>query len=194
MFLDIVKPNPETTVLDVGFSEYEYNESANLLEKEYPYPQSITALGIHKPKRFLERYPQVKAVKYDGKIFPFKDQSFDVCWSNAVLEHVGSRDKQLAFVKEIKRVAKLAFVTTPNRHFPVEVHTRTPLLHLLPKEIFDRYLSFVGKKWFTHLNLLSLKDIKKILTDSGISHYRVVKNRLLFFVLDFVIIFGNEQN
>ncbi len=61
-------------------------------------------------------------------------------WSNAVLEHVGTRDDQLLFLREVRRVGRRVFLTTPNRHFPVEVHTRTPLLHWLPKPVFERYL------------------------------------------------------
>ena len=43
------------------------------------------------------------------------------------------------FLQELMRVARHGYVTTPNRYFPVETHTRVPLLHiLLPKRIFDR--------------------------------------------------------
>ena len=53
-------------------------------------------------------------------------------FSNAVIEHVGGRAEQRRFVDESLRVAPRAFVTTPNRWFPVEVHTRLPLVHWLP--------------------------------------------------------------
>ena len=190
IFLETIKPTLKLRILDVGFTENEYSETDNFLEKNYPYPQNITALGIDTPKKFRERYPQVKAVKYDGNKFPFDDRTFDVCWSNAVLEHVGNGDKQTMFLKEIKRVAKVAFITTPNKYFPVEVHTRTPLLHFLSKKLFDKYLSLIGKTWAAgnYMNLLSYKDIRKLLKEAGINNYDIIKNRLLF-TLDFVIIF-----
>ena len=190
IFLETIKPTLKLRILDVGFTENEYSETDNFLEKNYPYPQNITALGIDTPKKFRERYPQVKAVKYDGNKFPFDDRTFDVCWSNAVLEHVGNRDKQTMFLKEIKRVAKVAFITTPNKYFPVEVHTRTPLLHFLSKKLFDKYLSLIGKTWAAgnYMNLLSYKDIRKLLKEAGINNYDIIKNRLLF-TLDFVVIF-----
>lgn len=192
-FLEIIRPPHYTTILDVGFTENEYTETDNFLEKNYPYPQNITALGIDTPKKFRERYPQVKAVKYDGKKFTFNDRAFDVCWSNAVLEHVGNKNRQTMFLREIKRVGKVAFITTPNRYFPVEVHTHTPFLHFLPKKLFDKYLTLIGKEWATkeYMNLLSLKDIQKLLLAAGIPHYRIIKNKLLFFTLDFLIIFGD---
>ncbi len=110
-----------TTVLDVGYADDEYSETDNYLERHYPHPHNITALGVVEPKKFHQRYPQVNTVVYDGKVFPFTDKQFDICWSNAVIEHVGDRDRQLLFLREIKRVSRSAYITTPNRHFPVEV-------------------------------------------------------------------------
>lgn len=75
----------------------------------------------------------VKVVLYVGKIFSFEDNSFDICWSNAVIEHVGDLKAQLHFITEVNRVTKSVIFYTPNKLFPIEIHTRTPLLHLLPK-------------------------------------------------------------
>ncbi|MEB3181395.1 MAG: methyltransferase domain-containing protein [Nostocaceae cyanobacterium] len=190
-FIDNFQPTAKHTILDVGFQDKDYTGTENFLETNYLYLEQITALSLDKPKESLARYPQLKIVTYDGKIFPFPDQSFDICWSNAVLEHVGSEEQQVLFLKEIKRVAKAAMITTPNKYFPIEVHTLTPLLHFFPKKIFDNYLSFVGKKWATgdYMNLLSLRDLQRLLHQAGIDKYKIVKNRFSFFTMDFVIIF-----
>ena len=189
-FLSNLHPTSETTILDVGFSDKEFSSTDNFLEKHYNYPENITALGIEKPQNFSKKYPKTKVVTYNGKDFPFKNDVFDICWSNAVMEHVGDREAQVQFIKEIKRVAKTAFITTPNKYFPVEIHTRTPILHFLPKKIFDCYLTLIGKKWATksYMNLLSKKNIHNILSLAQIHNYRIIKNRILFFTLDFVII------
>lgn len=188
-FNKLLEPSAGTTILDVGFNEEEYTPVDNFFEKNYPYPHNITALGMDSPQKFLKRYPLVKAIKYDGKIFPFADKEFDICWSNAVLEHVGNTDAQILFLKEIKRVAKRAFISTPNKFFPIEVHTKIPLLHFLPKRMFDKILVCTGKKWAAgnYMNLLSLKELKCQLRKAEISNYRIIKNKLLFFTLDFVI-------
>jgi len=193
-FINTFQPTPDTKILDVGPSEGEYSPSDNLIEKLYPYPGSITALGIEAFDEFIKRYPSVTLQNYDGKHFPFEDKSFDICWSNAVIEHVGDDDRQVLFLKEINRVAKSAFLTTPNRLFPVEVHTRTPLLHFLPKQVFDRYLHLVGKSWAAddYMFLLSLKDIQRLLQQAGIENYIIKKNRFMGFVMDFVIMFGDH--
>ncbi|HEY3298393.1 MAG TPA: class I SAM-dependent methyltransferase, partial [Armatimonadota bacterium] len=147
MFLEAVKPDAELTILDVGFNAREYSSVDNYLEKHYPWQHRITALGIESPGEFGSLYPLVKAIKYDCNLFPFCDKSFDVCWSNAVIEHVGDAAAQESFLREIARVSDFAFVTTPNRTFPIEVHTRVPLLHFLPKGIFDAFMRMIGKKW-----------------------------------------------
>ncbi len=186
-----ISPNALLRVLDVGFSENEYSPTDNYIEKYYQYPEMLTALGVNTPKVFKERYPKVKAIQYDGHAFPFGDKEFDVCWSNAVIEHVGNFDKQQFFLSEIRRVASKAFLTTPNRLFPIEVHTRTPLLHYLPKNIFDSYLRLIGKTWATgnYMNLLSVNDIQRLLMKAGIRNYRIIPNKLLGFTMDFIIIF-----
>ncbi len=194
LFLKHLKPNKDSKVLDVGFNEYEYRDTVNYLEKNYPYQNNITALGIFENSpRFSERYPKVEIVNYDGAIFPFANKSFDICWSNAVIEHVGEKNNQIRFLKEIKRVSKKAFITSPNKLFPIEIHNRIPLLHiLLPKKIFDKFLFRIGKTSFTgdNLNLLTMWQLKKCLKKAGISNYTIIRNRFLFFfTIDFVVIF-----
>ena len=191
IFLNELTPTQELRILDVGFSEEEYSSVDNFIEKHYPYPDMLTALGVDIPDKFITRYPKVAAVHYDGGLFPFEDKSFDLVWSNAVIEHVGDRSKQLVFLNEIKRVAKRAYITTPNKFFPIETHTRTPLLHYLPKRIFDKYLSLVGKRWAAgdYMHLLSHTELKTLLFDADIMEYKIIKNSFFGFTLDFVIIF-----
>jgi len=69
----------------------------------------------------------------DGTSLPFADQSFDLVFSNSVIEHVGSRGAQARFAAEIARVGKQYWVQTPNRYFPIEQHLWTPFVHWLPR-------------------------------------------------------------
>ncbi len=192
IFNEKINPGRKTTLLDVGFTEEEYFVNENYLENNYPYLENVTALGLEEPKKFQVKYPKVKAIKYDGKIFPFQEKEFDVVWSNAVLEHVGGIENQIVFIKEIKRVGKKAFITTPNRLFPIEVHTLTPLLHLLlPKKIFDRFLIMIGKRWAIgdYMNLLSIRKLKYVLKEAGVNDFQIIRNKIMLFTMDFVVIF-----
>lgn len=69
----------------------------------------------------------------DGTNLPFADRSFDLVFSNSVIEHVGSRVDQAQFAAEIARVGKSYWVQTPNRYFPIEHHVWTPVVHWLPR-------------------------------------------------------------
>ncbi len=69
----------------------------------------------------------------DGITLPFADKSFDLVFSNSVIEHVGSRADQARFASEIARVGKQYWVQTPNRYFPIEHHLWTPFVHWLPR-------------------------------------------------------------
>lgn len=190
-FIRYYSPDSSARILDVGASEDEYRPAANIIEKKYPFPQKITALGIEKYIGFRKRYPMVRAVNYTGGKFPFSDDEFDIVWCNAVLEHVGDRAMQRQFFEEIARVGKKAFVTTPNRYFPFELHTKIFLLHYLPKKYFDKILKLCGKSWAAgdYMHLLSLSEIRGILKDCGITQYKIARNRILGFTVDFIITF-----
>jgi hypothetical protein len=69
----------------------------------------------------------------DGRCLPFPDRSFDLVFSNSVIEHVGDAASQKQFAREVSRVGRAYWVQTPNRWFPVEQHLLTPLIHWLPK-------------------------------------------------------------
>jgi hypothetical protein len=198
LFERLVRPEPSLTVLDVGFNDVEHSATDNYIEKHYPWRAQMTALGIDAPVHFGERYPEIKALQYDGVTFPFDNDAFDVCWSNAVLEHVGGHanrwDAQVHFLREIDRVSRTAFITTPNKWFPVEVHTRTPLLHWLPKRWFDAYLRGRKQDWAAgdYMDLLSRGALVRLLADAGIRDYRIVQNRLAGLTLDFAIAWGER--
>ncbi len=134
-FLQLFQPGPETTVLDVGVTNAAFGggSSDNFLEALYPWPGQITAVGHTELDRFEAAFPAVRAVRADGRQLPFADGQFDLGFSNAVVEHVaGGRAGQRQFVHELCRVASRVFVTTPNRFFPLEVHTLLPFAHWLP--------------------------------------------------------------
>jgi SAM-dependent methyltransferase len=145
LFFDLLQPGPETTVVDVGVTDAPFGSGStdNFFEALYPWPERITGVGHTELERFAAAFPQVRAVRADGRALPFGNAEFDVGFSNAVVEHVaGGREGQQQFVHELCRVARRVFVTTPNRHFPLEVHTLLPFVHWLPKGPRERLLPF----------------------------------------------------
>ena len=83
-------------------------------------------------------------------------------FSNAVVEHVGDRERQSRFVSEALRVGRSVFLTTPNRWFPVEVHTRLPLVHWLPERAAHRAYDLAGRPWAKENHLLGPRDLRAL--------------------------------
>jgi SAM-dependent methyltransferase len=167
LFLDELRPTAETTVLDVGADELGFGDTSgcgtmNFFEELYPWPERITAVGLHDGTAFRRRYPQVRYVRGDACELPFPDGAFDLYFANAVIEHVGGEERQRAFVSEALRVARRVFVTTPNRWFPLEVHTRLPLVHWLPERAAHRAYDLVGKGWAKDNHLLGPNELRRL--------------------------------
>lgn len=180
-FLSSVEPQSHETILDVGATSDRVHDFSNYLEAWYPHKSRITAVGIDDAKFLEELYPGITFLKADGRDLPFEDGAFDLVHSSAVLEHVGSRESQMQFIRELSRVARRAiFMTTPNRWFPVEVHTVLPLVHWLPAPWFRAILRRLGHDLLSreeNLNLLSASDLRNMCCDIGLRH-RVETARL----------------
>jgi len=175
LFLDELEPTPETTVLDVGADELAFGEgdgcaTLNFFEELYPWPERVTALGLHDGTGFRARYPGIRYVQGDACALPFGDGEFDVVFSNAVIEHVGGRERQQRLVSEALRVGRRVFITTPNRRFPLEVHTRLPFVHWFPDELAHRIYRAVGKGFAEEIHLLSKGAFESLFP----GHVRVV--------------------
>jgi hypothetical protein len=181
-FLHLTGIDGHHSVLDVGATSDELYEHSNYLEAWYPHKDRVTAVGVDDASHLVARYPGVSFVKADGRALPFADASFDYVHASAVLEHVGGLDRQRRFVAELFRVCRRgAFLTTPNRWFPVEFHTVLPLLHWLPKAQHRAILRRLDHGFFAdeaNLNLLTRRDLRRLCCDLGIADATVTCVRL----------------
>jgi Methyltransferase domain len=173
LFVEALRPGPETTVVDVGVTNAPFGGGStdNFFEALYRWPERVTAVGHTELDRFAAAFPQVRLVRADGRDLPFADGEFDLGFSNAVVEHVaGGRDGQRQFIHELCRVADRVFVTTPNRWFPLEVHTLLPFVHWLPATArarlipFDDVLDPLGAKELASLFPYSVRVINTGMT------------------------------
>jgi len=159
LFLEVMRPTAETTVVDVGVSDGGYGAdtygTANFFEALYPWPERIVAVSTQHLTVFQEAFPLVTAIRADGRSLPFSDGEFDVGFSNAVVEHLPDLESQRAFVGELCRVSRRVFVTTPNRWFPLDTHTLVPLAHWLSDERRDAVYRRLDRREGLGLRLLS---------------------------------------
>jgi hypothetical protein len=189
-------PRPEQRVLDLGVNASLEVPELYFFEHNYPFKDRITAAGLEEPHLFKTCYPEISYVKLgrSGPL-PFEDAAFDIVFCNAVVEHVGSRDVQRAFLAEIFRVGRAAFVTTPNRWFPIELHTVLPLVHWLPTAWYRWIFRRLGFAFFSreeNLNLLDL-DLLRTLSPAG-SNPRIYRRRLFGLTANLLLLLGASTN
>ena len=177
IFTRFASVDPADTVLDVGATSDQTYDHSNYFEAWFPDKKRITAVGMD-DAAFLEvQYPGMRYLRADGRDLPFPDLSFDHVHSSAVLEHVGNRENQTLFMRQLWRVTrKSLFVTTPNRWFPIEFHTVLPLLHWLPPSAFRNLLRMMGRDFFAleeNLNLVSRRTLLDLARLAGIENAEV---------------------
>ena len=192
IFLKKINYNNNMSILDIGTANT-LNKNHNIIlskTKKNKYLCCLTNQILS--KELIKKYPQIKKVlKGDGKNIKLKNNSFDIVYSSATLEHVGSLKNQIKFVSECYRVSKrFIFITTPNRFYPIDFHTKIPFIHWLPKKIHRNILLILNMKFYSkerNLNLLGVNDIKQILNDSSITKYKIIKKKFLFFTSNIII-------
>ncbi|MGB5742557.1 MAG: class I SAM-dependent methyltransferase [Sedimenticolaceae bacterium] len=96
-----------------------------------------------------------------GVTLPFANASFDVVVSNHVIEHLPDAAIHVAEIRRVLRPGGIAYLATPNRWWPWEFHTRLPLLHFLPTELFSPIGRHLGRL-DEPLQLLSLRRLRQL--------------------------------
>lgn len=129
-------------ILDIGGTE-SYWKSMELNAGDQVF---ITLLNLTQNDVSL---PNVTSIAGDARAMIAKDASFDVVFSNSVIEHVGIYQDQLQMAKEVRRVGKRYFIQTPNKYFPLEPHFLFPLFQFLPINIRVLMLQNFKLGWFS---------------------------------------------
>lgn len=128
LFRDLMDTVPRPIrILDVGGTEAFWRDTS-LLNDDFV---EITILNVEFAS---QTEPRMSYVTGDARALPFSDRSFDVVYSNSVIEHVGDAADQARMAAEIQRVGKRFFVQTPNYFFPIEPHFLVPGFQFLPSD------------------------------------------------------------
>jgi ubiquinone/menaquinone biosynthesis C-methylase UbiE len=190
-FIENIKFNKKTKVLDVGTTPLAHKHE-NFFIHEYPYKQMITCLSNQKLDSLKKILPKIKFLRGDARKIKIKNSKFDLVYSNATIEHVGKFKNQIKFIEEALRVSKkFVFISTPNKYFPIELHTFLPLIHFLPQKYYRFILRKLGLNFFAeekNLNLLSTNNIKNICKILRIRKYKIIKMKFLLFTSNLILI------
>ena len=105
LFLNLLRPTPEMRILNVGASGTSIGLPEQL-ESFYEHLSQIIGGGISfaDVQDYRDSFPGVQAVVFDGCALPFADKSFDIVYSNAVLEHLPDYEMVRRFAAEVQRV------------------------------------------------------------------------------------------
>ena len=134
-FVETLKIKPGTRVLDLG--------GAPAIWEHVSVPLEITLLnlpGAVSPGEFEVlkspglRHHTIHVVEGDAcNVEQFGNRSFDLVFSNSVIEHVGPPEKQAEFAREVLRLGKSYWVQTPSKWFPIEAHSGMPFYWFYPE-------------------------------------------------------------
>tara|TARA_B100001769_G_C21975401_1_gene524609 strand:- start:116 stop:802 length:687 start_codon:yes stop_codon:yes gene_type:complete len=178
-------------ILDVGTSEV-INETDNLFIQLYKYKKNITCLSKQDLKKIKTKYKEINFIIGDALSSGLPDNSFDIVHSNATIEHVGDGSNQFIFLRECLRISqKFVFIQTPNKFFPIDFHTKIPLIHFLPDKIYRKLLSLIGLNFYAdvnNLNLISLKEINFFLKKLEYKKCKIIKKKLCGITSNLIII------
>jgi len=183
---------PPVKILDVGGTQEFWERldwpAGNLAE--------ITLLNINANSGVGPRFRMVIGDARDmGR---FREDEFDVVFSNSVIEHVGDYSDQARMASEIKRVGRRVFLQTPNFYFPVEPHFMFIGFQFLPLSVKTWLLLHFNLGWYPRktdsaealaiagsIRLVSHRDLQRLFPGA-----KIVREKILGLTKSFVVCQG----
>ncbi|MEN9685667.1 MAG: hypothetical protein RLZZ28_1453 [Bacteroidota bacterium] len=174
-FLSLLNDIPRPLkILDIGGTPG-FWESMNFFEDGI----SITLLNLTSQPVSVQGITSV--VGDATSLTAFANQSFDIVFSNSVIEHLYDFESQKKMASEVRRVGKRYFIQTPNYWFPIEPHWVFPLFQFLPfsiKVLLTQHCSLghikkipdkkIAGEQVKEVRLLTLKEMKQLFPNGAI--------------------------
>ncbi len=172
-FIQLFQPDENTRILDVGGFHTDW-------EGVVPIASRVTLLNLyHVPTASLPARFTLEVG--DARQLAHANGSFDIAYSNSVIEHLRTFADQKRFAAEIRRVGREIFVQTPNRWFFIESHFLTVFVHYLPWCLAQKIIRYCSiralfragdnvdlKQLAAELRLLDYREMQKLFPDCEI--------------------------
>lgn len=182
LFIETLKPSLRDRLVDVGgFPKFWISHP--------PIVHSIHSINLDKFPWDGSSHPEhrIETFAGNGCRLDIPDASYDIAFSNSVIEHVGAWEAQVAFAGEVRRVGNALWVQTPAYACPIEPHYLAPFVHWLPKEFRRRIIRrFTPWGWLSRpsketvdqmidtTRLLNLREMKTLFPDCEILTERLL--------------------
>jgi hypothetical protein len=175
-FFALLTPSQDIRLLDIGGTPQTW------ISESIDSPQfSVTLINIRSNGKIED--DRFHSMEGDATELPFADNAFDIAFSNSVIEHVGTWERQQAFAREARRVARKLWIQTPARSFPIEAHLLAPYIQYLPKSLQHRIVRWTPRgllqpdvvhEIVDEVRLLTYREVKQLFPDCLILKERVL--------------------
>lgn len=164
-FEQIISPTEDDTVLDIGGYPDTWLHRPQLSKR-------VHCINIHEGPWMMKKNDShtVTVGIGDGCDLSYGDKSYEIVFSNSVIEHVGDWEKQMAFASESARVGSRIWIQTPAFECPLEPHYMAPIVHWLPVSIRRKVL-----RWFTPWGWISKPSQEAV--DEAIFYTRLLTRK-----------------
>jgi hypothetical protein len=126
LFLGLPRP---IRLLDVGGTRVFWENRGLAGDPDF----EITSLNLEAEP---VAHDNMTSVAGDGcDLSRWTDGAFDVVFSNSVIEHLYTLERQARMAAEIRRVGRRYWVQTPAWEFPIEPHFLAPAWHWAPRAL-----------------------------------------------------------
>ncbi|NCI48059.1 class I SAM-dependent methyltransferase [Sediminibacterium soli] len=122
-----------------------------------------------------------RSIQGDATALSFTDKSFDIVFSNSVIEHLYDTRSQEKMAGEVRRVGRHYFIQTPNYWFPMEPHWLFPFFQFLPvtmRVFLTRHFALghikkirnktAAEKQVSEIKLLTRAEMEMLFPEAGI--------------------------
>ena len=153
----------------------------------FPHGFDVTLLNVDEPHARDFRAADVPDSRYRIAVGDacdlsgYGDASFDIDFSNSVIEHIGDAGRVARFAREVRRVGRSYWVQTPSWLFPIEAHTGFPFFWLYPaplrEAIADRHdRRYAMNPWscpMAQTRCFRLRELRALFPDAAVYTERV---------------------
>lgn len=168
----------KVNIIDVGGTKTYWK----IIPREYLLEKNVHITLINLPSKTpLPENDNIFSFETgDGcNLINIADNSFHIAHSNSVIEHVGKEPNRILFANELKRVAEIYYLQTPNYWFPIEPHFMTPFFQWLPEKLRIKLILNFNLGWskkadnyqkakdtVDRCNLLTKSDLKRLFPEA----------------------------